>query len=687
METGIEPFLRRREGAAGRSARDRGHAQMVASYLQRYCTKNDTIGFFGPVGWGRLGEGDQPIAVQPGETLLAARQIYFEGWAIDAIAQRLAEEDAMRPWLAPRRSPYLRREGQGYVTPNGAQIQLGPLSSALLAACDGTRPALVLLRELSPDLAPDQEEVLLGMLAGFHDKGMIRWSFQIPLSMTPERTLRDLLLAIEEEPLRERALALLDEMVRAADEVGRARGDAEALRRALGALEATFTRATGRLATQADGKLYVGRTLVHEDCRRDLDLELGAPFLTAIAPPLSLVLASARWFTQRIARGYRECFAATYTKLSGERGSRQIDLLSFAQTALPRLVNRETRQMLQGELQARWDRVLAIPPGERRIVRRSAELRALVAEEFAAPGPGWVKARYHSPDLLIAAPSVEAIRQGDYEVVLGELHVAINTLDRALFFAQHPEPERLRAAIEADLPEPCLIPLLPKAWSPEEVVEGLGLLVWAINGRMDLALRSPKDFYLDLSLDPPGFPPAQVLAIGELVVEEAEGGLVVGTREGRVRLDVLDFFQFVLMAQVISTFRLLPSGSHAPRVTIDRLVVSRESWVLKAGELDFARQPTAPGRFAAARRWAAGLGLPRFLFAKPQNEGKPFYVDLESPILVEILAKAIRSAAKADGHDLVHLSEMLPAHGQLWLPDSQGNRYTAELRMVALDLS
>src|SRR5215208_1637537 len=103
---------------------------MLASYLQRYCTKNDTIGFFGPVAWGRFSESPEPITTRPGEDLLAARRVYFEGWAIDALADLLTEDPAMRPWLAPRSSPLLRREGRLYVGASGQKIQLGPLNSA-----------------------------------------------------------------------------------------------------------------------------------------------------------------------------------------------------------------------------------------------------------------------------------------------------------------------------------------------------------------------------------------------------------------------------------------------------------------------------------------------------------------------------------------------------------------------------
>jgi hypothetical protein len=685
-ETGLASFLRKPPGTGQGSARDRGHVQMLAAYLQRYCTKNDTIGFFGPVGWARLGEGQEVAAARCGPELLAARQVFFEGWAIDAIADRLAEDEAMRPWLAPRLSPFLRREGNEYLAPGGEKFQLGPLSGALLAACDGTRPARDLIRGLGPDLPADKEAVLWDMLADLHARGVIRWGFQIPLSLTPERTLRELLLAIEDEPLRERALALLDEMENARDAVARAAGNAEELERALADLEAVFQRATGRTSTRGAGQLYAGRTLVYEECRRDLALTLGEPFLAGLAPALALVLASARWITHFVATDHRERFTQFYAELSAQTGSAQVDFLTLSRAALPSMVSIQTQREIQRELNARWDRVLTLPPGERRVAYRSEDLLPLVRREFAAPGPGWQKARYHSPDLLIAAPSLEAIRQGDYQAVLGEVHVAINSLDRWVFFSQHPHPDQLRAAIESDLPEPSLIPVFTKVWNREAAASSLGLWAPGVNNRMDLALRSGKDFYLDLSLDPPGLPASQLLPIGDLVVEPGERGLVVRPRDGRVSFDIIDFYQLIVMIQVLAAFRVLPSGSYTPRVTIDRLVVARESWIIPAGELEFAQASTAAERFAAARRWAGRRELPRFLFAKTPGEGKPFYVDLESPVLVENLAKALRGAAKVDPSATVHLSEMLPGHGRLWLPDAQGNRYTCELRMVALDL-
>ena len=42
---------------AKRNSQQRQHEALVASYLQRYCAKNDSIGFFGPVGWSQIDDG------------------------------------------------------------------------------------------------------------------------------------------------------------------------------------------------------------------------------------------------------------------------------------------------------------------------------------------------------------------------------------------------------------------------------------------------------------------------------------------------------------------------------------------------------------------------------------------------------------------------------------------------------
>jgi len=50
VETAIDPLLRGSPDGLERHSSRKQHEELVASYWQRYCAKNDTIGFFGPVG-------------------------------------------------------------------------------------------------------------------------------------------------------------------------------------------------------------------------------------------------------------------------------------------------------------------------------------------------------------------------------------------------------------------------------------------------------------------------------------------------------------------------------------------------------------------------------------------------------------------------------------------------------------
>src|SRR5260221_2977559 len=75
-------------GAPAPGSAQRRREEVVASYWQRYCAKNDTIGFFGPLAWGRVADDGPPIQVSCGR-LVTESAMYFEAWAIPALAEAL----------------------------------------------------------------------------------------------------------------------------------------------------------------------------------------------------------------------------------------------------------------------------------------------------------------------------------------------------------------------------------------------------------------------------------------------------------------------------------------------------------------------------------------------------------------------------------------------------------------------
>jgi hypothetical protein len=654
--------------AAKRGWRERQAEHMVANYLQRYCVKNDTIGFFGPVGWAKISAADTGLSVAPGHDFVAESHIYFENWCIEALAEKLAEDPALRVFLAPRRLPDVVADGRE------------PREALLLSLCDGERTGYQIAAQLAGTEAfADHDEVYRTILE-LVQKKYVSWALDFPLVANPEQLLRRRLDGIEDAALRAPALAALDELEEARDDINAAFGDANRLDEAIGKLDHVFEELTGRAGNRLGGKMYASRTLFYQDCRRDIELTLGALVLEPIAEPLSMVLASARWYSCQAAQVCRDAFTKSYARLARRPGD-PVDFMRFFKYAqLQILTQKEAMNILtpvQRELQARWQRILGPVPKGGRMALTSAMLLAEAEAAFAAPGPGWPLARHHSPDIMIAARSIDEINQGNCVFVLGETHATLNTLTIALFFEQHPVPAELLAAIAADFPVSHPSIVFPRSFP-------------RVTNRTTTR-GSARNRYIEVARDSiyPG-DRAQALAASSLVVVPKGDRLLVATKDGTLEYNVIDALGDLLTLASLASLdfrRIFASGSHTPRISIDRLVIARESWTLPVKSLPFLQEENEATRFRQVRAWMRAHRMPRFVFFKVAGEVKPVYLDFESPIYIDIMAKLTRQMLASEAADgCITVSEMLPTHEELWLPDAEGNLYTGELRMVAKDL-
>ncbi|HSE17874.1 MAG TPA: lantibiotic dehydratase [Pyrinomonadaceae bacterium] len=678
FHTAVDMLRQEPSAGAYRGSKQRQHEELIANYWQRYCVKNDTIGFFGPVGWAKLNSQGDPLTVKPGPSLLASREVYFEWWSINALAQTFAANDSVKPWLTPNRVSYIHQEGANVYTGSGHPMRISAKEAAVLHACDGRTAAKKIAADLTgkPPFELQNEKAVYHILEELCAKGLATWSLELPIELHPERTLQRILENVKDARLREPALLALAKLIAARDRVAQAAGDAQRLDDALRDMETTFTQLTGMSPTRLPGEIYAARTLVYEDCRRNVEVDIGPQIVESLGAALSLILTSARWYTYRVAREYQSIFETVYAELVRRSGSPVISAVEFWVSIKPLLYGDGALPTDQIALsfQRRWAEILSLPAGIRRINYDSGELKPRVLAAFDAPHAGWSYARYHSPDLMISAASAEAIRRGDYQFVLGEIHIAVNTLSSSLFVAQHPSQKDLFRAVESDFPEPRVIATVPMSMR-------------AAASRTRLVLESEKDFYLLLTHDSFAPPGSKAIPAASLVVQKSAEGLVIRTRDDKVRFGIIEVIGDVLSSIVLNSFGILGPQPYQPRITIDRLVVCRETWRFSPKAMDFAFVKEESERFIAARRWSRTYDLPRFAFVKVPIERKPFYVDFDSPIYVNILAKMIRRTMDTgDPASEITVSEMLPSIDEVWLPDSEGRCYASEFRIVAVDL-
>jgi len=274
---------------------------------------------------------------------------------------------------------------------------------------------------------------------------------------------------------------------------------------------------------------------------------------------------------------------------------------------------------------------------------------------------------------MIAATGIDDIRRGEYQLVLGELHMANNTIRGSNFVSQHPSPEDLFLAMAADIPESRLIPATPIHYP-------------GLTNRTKVVLKSSSDYTLEFESSRHETGPA--LQIGSLVIEPTGDALSIGTPDGNLRFDLMDLFGSLLASLVADSFRLLGGREYTPRICIDKLTVCRETWRIALEDLEFAKEKSEAARFLGARRLARRHRTPQFVFVKVPVETKPTYLDFDSPIYVELFNKSIRRTFQANhARASITISEMLPGPRETWLPDAAGDLYTNELRIVGVDLA
>jgi hypothetical protein len=652
----------------------RQREELIANYLQRYCAKNDTIGFFGPVAWGRIDSGDHLLDVIPGPSLLKTRHAYFENWAIDKVAEAISLIKDMDWWIPPRLAPHLSIEGSRMSGPGRQTVNLDPVEAVVLPLCAGKYLPLEILASIQalPEFRDFTQDQIQDFLRAKAAQGILVWRFLVPVEVNAETNLRRQLLRIEDAGLRERAIGYLDQLERARKKVEDSAGNPPELNLALKELEELFESIAHTSTHRNPGRAYGGRTIVYEDCQRDLSVKITPELLAPAVPALALLLRGLRWLVHTMAVEFNRLFLETYGELVAKSGAADVSVMDWWLYTEPRLIDAPSLARIESEFKEKWAEGLPISSDQSRLYFIGHTLEERVRQLFPEiPGPRR-PFPYYCPDMLFAA-TAEEIAKGKVLYVLGEIHLGKNTVTHACLAEQHPNREELQQALEWDFPSGCL-----KVINTNE--DGITTV------RPTQGVFHPMDYMLATtpgSVAPSGF---DSHPFSDLVLRREGEELVVLSKTGPCRFPILEAFADIFSSFVVNKASWAPALRHVPRVQIDQLVIHRETWRARADELSFAAQKQPFDRFVGARRWMASRGITRRTFVKSPLETKPLYVDMESPVLVEILCRMVRKL-KGSGRlesELV-FSEMLPDIDQTWLRDAAGNLYTCELRFVIVD--
>lgn len=536
---------------------------LLATLAQRYCAKNETIGFFGPVAWARLDTGTATTTVH-GSGRIRSRTACLEWHAVAAIAAAAAADEDLRAVLPVRRHPLVSVSDGRILGPRGPYTPRTSLAAEIVTAL-AAPAAPGRLREKAGGAG--FEAALDALVAD----GIVARDLPVPVGDRPEELLAERLEALGDVPARMVWLARLAEVRAALGAVGDAAGDAEELARAMTELDLVLGAVTGARRDGRTGRY--GRNAAYEDCRADLDVIVGADLLGALREPLALLLRSARWLVTETGHEVLAALRPVHERLARAGGPVTLNTLVLAGADVLSGAPGTAVHHVAADFRARWAEVLGLLDGNGKL--DSAAARPLVEAMFPGNGaPVWQAARQHSPDIM-----VRARRDGTLQWVLGELHLALNTLENRPFRSQSDDAAELLDAARADFPLGRIVPLWP-ASSPE------------VTSRTypPLALDLPDTYdYWSYAKDE-GHWAGREPWPGSLLHVVADGkALHVTPAGGSWRRPLGEFLGEFLTALVADRFQLREPQPYTPRLMIDDVVVERETW-------------RVPGRRAARRR-------------------------------------------------------------------------------------
>jgi len=382
---------------------------------------------------------------------------------------------------------------------------------------------------------------------------------------------------------------------------------------------------------------------------RDLDVTIGPALVNDMAPALQVLFEAGRWYC-----GQANAIAQRVIKRSLPAGGRApfVPVLAQVMRSLMQLPPELAGEV--AELQRRLADVLADS--------KPSTVGARAAAVFADRRPAWRHGRFQSTDLQIAARDEAAVAAGEFLAVIGDVHPGANPLAQAALVNRHPDPPAMLRSIVNVVGRG--VPVLLPPYGPGLGVDARTAPVTPDGGVYIAALPDTRAGESQRTWLP-----------DELFVEA--GDLV--DRRGQLRVPLLEVFWLPIFTftAALGAFDLSPDQPHAPRVTVGRTVLRRESWTVPARDV--------PQRAQEVPSFARDRGMPRRVFTKSPLERKPMYLDIDSPALARILCRQARHAAAAAPATQIRFTEMLRAPEQCWLQDPDGQRYVSELRIVAVD--
>lgn len=644
---------------------DRRKELLAYRYLQRFCTKNETVSFFGPFYIGEFNHSKKNILYKsPVGNKIKNRKVYTSTWLLEAILEKVIHDDEIFRMLKPLRVPAIQLMGTEVINLiTGNKTKLDKLGLQILKLIERGYNVGELARKIKKD--------------GLSEKNVyeqIRWLIEKKILLSgleyhskidePAEYVIDKLSwipAAEENEwyIKLKKLLQLKSKFEKADLVGRSA--------IINELKNLFSELAGYSFPKDVTK---EKGFFSEKCELNLEeLKLGKNIYHNLQNSLSLILNLAIYNGAKLNQ-LKSSLLNEWLKKNFKRRMVNIKdvIYKIAQEkGIPpfKWGDADISKMAFDSLPSEFLSIINSNKEKRAVKFNQEDLERKLAKYL----DNLVDAAGGCCDIMICAPDKSSINEGNYQTLFCESHTmrkplsiykwSIEITSRGKIFAK--EIEKIH-----------------------KIIKRRSLLGEFLISARDILDRS-YDFpsLLDIEAEVYSLRKRQKISISDLKLrwDNNSVSLVGQDNKSVLLLSPIPSIGslFALLPPRVFNTRLGNIKTHFPRAQINNFIFQREQWIFLKDDLFFSRDSynkQGIELWLELESWRRKEGMPRQFFLKIAYAEKPVFIDFENYFSVEVFKNLAKKS-----YERLYITEMLPGPENLWFKDGEG-RYTCEFRLI-----
>jgi DNA-binding HxlR family transcriptional regulator len=636
------------------------------TYLQRFCGKNESASFFGPLNYGQVEPNiDEYWDGSFIETKnLQKREAFLSYWAVKALAKAVAKENELAPYVPLQIPSWIVVRKEYVVLSSGKRINLPAWMMEIMHYIQETSSCLWKLQNHFNHIEAGQLKASLEKLIS---KGLIHREWIIPSTVVhPLHRLLEQLRELPDSLAKNKWCQALDEL---ASEVTKlANLPIVEKRRSFAHLEETFTKLTGEPSRRGKASLYADRFIYYEDAQGHIqEFRFGKPFIEDLQTKLAGSLNMSAAYGEEIWAYYQELGRNVYEDMQVE--ARNDEKRQLANSGIPfssfinklRQTYSDVPQLPKSSFSNKIEAIIREKGTEQRVVKLTSDQLNVFPSN---------RSFYSLPDLFLQAENIEALRNGDVQIILAKLHHHLLMHNWMTYFYQ--DKERL----ERDL-----VQLVQKLDHEDgTVLSGLEIM------RRNKAYYDYPTTVIEYAEKPDSS--KESIKLTDLIVVRNDDGHLELQEKNTSRpielyvplADQVHYLPFAMFSKPMLLHVPISSGKHTPRIVIDDVVYQRERWFFYTKQLvDLFHQLQGPLLLKKVEEWRQAEGIPEVVYIKGSDVRKPYWVDFKNYFSLELMQQILLE------NNEITIEEMLPDPHHLWLKSRKGS-HSCELRMSVYKL-